>query len=89
MNIDLSHIENISEEIVKDRAHEMRIVQGEIVTSQFMDSICQEINESLQETGCTQISELVLRLSFPTDFVYEVRTPLEKKKTTLNFSFVV
>eukprot|EP01127_Copromyxa_protea_P020015 TRINITY_DN6613_c0_g1_i1.p1 TRINITY_DN6613_c0_g1~~TRINITY_DN6613_c0_g1_i1.p1 ORF type:complete len:743 (-),score=195.16 TRINITY_DN6613_c0_g1_i1:30-2027(-) len=47
------------------------IVQGEILTTEFLDSVAKEINSLLQETGKVTTSDLCLRFKLPTQFLNE------------------
>jgi hypothetical protein len=75
LNLDFIHIENICNRIVEeDRS--ITIVQGEIITDDYLDSVCEEVNELLQESGHIFLGDLTKRLILPSDFIQQVSVPL-------------
>lgn len=77
LNVDLSHIDRLATSIAEEDNN--KIVQGEIITMHYLDSICQEINDGLQETGSITLGEMVQRLSLPYEFVSNARNNFEKE----------
>jgi len=71
LQVDLSHIESKVNELVhKDRF--FTLVHGELMDKNYLDSIAEEINETLQEAGQVVISDLAKSFDLPTEFVLSV-----------------
>ncbi|GBG79287.1 hypothetical protein CBR_g29437 [Chara braunii] len=62
IGVDLSHCEHQAQFIVQENA-DIGLVQGEIVTTAYWDSVAEEIEETLQQTGQASISELAKRFN--------------------------
>jgi hypothetical protein len=71
LNVDFSHIESICNNLLKeDRS--LHLVQGEILTDEYLDSVCEEVNETLQESGVLYIGDLTKRLGLPSEFISHI-----------------
>ncbi|XP_019393318.1 PREDICTED: E3 UFM1-protein ligase 1 [Crocodylus porosus] len=68
INVDLLHIENRANDIVKsDRA--IQLVLGQLIDESYLDQLAEEVNDKLQETGQVTISELCKAYDLPGDFL--------------------
>lgn len=67
LNMDISHIERLT-----DKMKEYDIISGEILTSEYLESVYQEINETLQESGLVEVSSLSERYGLPTEFLIKL-----------------
>jgi len=79
LNIDLSHIELKVDEIMK-KDPQLQLVQGEIITNEWLDGMAEEINDLLQESGQVSLSELAKRFTFTAEFLTEA---IEKRLNKL------
>lgn len=71
INVDLLHIENRANDIVKsDKA--VQLVLGQLINESYLDQLAEEINDKLQETGQVTISELCKAYDLPGDFLTQV-----------------
>ncbi|XP_063168021.1 E3 UFM1-protein ligase 1 [Candoia aspera] len=71
INVDLLHIENRANNIVKsDRT--VRLVLGQLIDEHYLDHIAEEINDKLQECGQVKISDLCKTYDLPGDFLKQV-----------------
>uniref|UniRef100_A0A8D0CBF6 E3 UFM1-protein ligase 1 n=1 Tax=Salvator merianae TaxID=96440 RepID=A0A8D0CBF6_SALMN len=68
INVDLLHIENRANDIVKsDRT--IQLVLGQLIDENYLDQIAEEINDKLQESGQVKISDLCKAYDLPGDFL--------------------
>ncbi|KAJ7341763.1 hypothetical protein JRQ81_006757 [Phrynocephalus forsythii] len=68
INVDLLHIENRANDIVKsDRT--VQLVLGQLLDERYLDQIAEETNDKLQESGQIKISELCKIYDLPGDFL--------------------
>ncbi|XP_020639413.3 E3 UFM1-protein ligase 1 [Pogona vitticeps] len=68
INVDLLHIENRANDIVKsDRT--VQLVLGQLIDERYLDQIAEETNDKLQESGQMKISELCKTYDLPGDFL--------------------
>uniref|UniRef100_A0A8C5QZ63 E3 UFM1-protein ligase 1 n=1 Tax=Leptobrachium leishanense TaxID=445787 RepID=A0A8C5QZ63_9ANUR len=73
INVDLTHIESRSNELVKlDKS--IQLVLGQLVDESYLDQIAEEVNDKLQEAGQVTISELCKTYDLPGDFLTESLT---------------
>ncbi|XP_053143535.1 E3 UFM1-protein ligase 1 isoform X1 [Hemicordylus capensis] len=71
VNVDLLHIENRANDIVKlDRT--IQLVLGQLIDEHYLDQIAEETNDKLQENGQVKISELCKAYDLPGDFLKQV-----------------
>nr|XP_056712608.1 E3 UFM1-protein ligase 1 [Euleptes europaea] len=68
INVDLLHIENRANDIVKsDRT--IQLVLGQLIDEHYLDQVAEETNDKLQETGQVKISDLCKIYNLPGDFL--------------------
>ncbi|XP_062980936.1 E3 UFM1-protein ligase 1 isoform X2 [Elgaria multicarinata webbii] len=71
VNVDLLHIENRANDIVKsDRT--VQLVLGQLLDECYLDQIAEETNDKLQESGQVKISDLCKAYDLPGDFLKQV-----------------
>uniref|UniRef100_A0A8C0EB28 E3 UFM1-protein ligase 1 n=1 Tax=Bubo bubo TaxID=30461 RepID=A0A8C0EB28_BUBBB len=69
INVDLLHIENRANDIVKSEKT-IQLVLGQLIND-YLDQLAEEINDKLQETGQVTISELCKAYDLPGDFLIQ------------------
>jgi hypothetical protein len=74
LNIDISHIEKKTSEIVKNDSNLVTIL-GQIISKDYMNKLAEEINEMLQEKCRITISELTTFYELPTSFMLQILEP--------------
>ncbi len=81
--LELQPILNVSAEQIELKAQEMvnkyrtmHLVQGELISSTYIDRIAEEINESLREYGHVTIVEMSKRFGLSHDFISNVSPSL-------------
>uniref|UniRef100_A0A8D0HAR1 E3 UFM1-protein ligase 1 n=1 Tax=Sphenodon punctatus TaxID=8508 RepID=A0A8D0HAR1_SPHPU len=74
INVDLLHIENRANDIVKSDKT-IQLVLGQLVDENYLTRLAEEINDKLQETGQVTISELCKAYDLPGDFLMQVLSP--------------
>ncbi|KAI5625512.1 E3 UFM1-protein ligase 1 [Silurus asotus] len=68
INVDLVHVESRANEVAKsDRG--TRIILGQLITERYLEQMCEEINDKLQEAGQVNITELSKTHQLPSDFL--------------------
>ncbi|CAI5769848.1 E3 UFM1-protein ligase 1 [Podarcis lilfordi] len=68
VNVDLLHIENRANDLVKsDRT--VQLVLGQLIDENYLDQIAEETNDKLQESGQVKISDLCKAYDLPGDFL--------------------
>uniref|UniRef100_A0A8B9Q6V7 E3 UFM1-protein ligase 1 n=1 Tax=Apteryx owenii TaxID=8824 RepID=A0A8B9Q6V7_APTOW len=70
INVDLLHIENRANDIVKSDKT-VQLVLGQLIDENYLDQLAEEINDKLQETGQVTISELCKAYDLPGDFLIQ------------------
>jgi len=75
LNVDLSHIEKKVAELVK-RDKQLQLVDGELLSSFYLDGIAIEINDFLQEEGEVNVIDLSKRFNLNPDIL---QTVIERK----------
>ncbi|XP_032910889.1 E3 UFM1-protein ligase 1 [Catharus ustulatus] len=70
INVDLLHIENRANDIVKSEKG-IQLVLGQLINESYLDQLAEEINDKLQETGQVTISELCKAYDLPGDFLIQ------------------
>eukprot|EP00746_Dinoflagellata_sp_MGD_P126431 gnl/MRDRNA2_/MRDRNA2_61275_c0_seq1.p1 gnl/MRDRNA2_/MRDRNA2_61275_c0~~gnl/MRDRNA2_/MRDRNA2_61275_c0_seq1.p1 ORF type:complete len:723 (-),score=220.34 gnl/MRDRNA2_/MRDRNA2_61275_c0_seq1:3-2171(-) len=68
IGVGIEHIEQQMEKILSNDTSLVKL-QGEILSRQYLKGLAQELDESLELTGCLTLSELAMRFSLPADFV--------------------
>jgi len=70
LNVDFSHVENMAQSICKgDR--ELHLVLGQLVSHRYLDDLCRQINEKLQQAGTISIPSLTKEYDLPSEFLLE------------------
>ncbi|NXD61340.1 UFL1 ligase, partial [Corvus moneduloides] len=70
INVDLLHIENRANDIVKSEKG-IQLVLGQLINESYLDQLAEEINDKLQESGQVTISELCKAYDLPGDFLLQ------------------
>nr|XP_002122241.1 E3 UFM1-protein ligase 1 [Ciona intestinalis] len=68
LNVDFSHVEAKSNELVKSDRN-LQLIYGQMIDSTYLDRLAEEINENLQSTGQLTIAELSKQYDVPGDFL--------------------
>jgi len=70
LNVDFSHVESMAQNICKgDR--ELHMVLGQLVSHRYLDDLCRQINEKLQQAGTISIPSLTKEYDLPSEFLLE------------------
>eukprot|EP00731_Ephydatia_muelleri_P035885 Em0174g4a len=70
LNVDLNYIEaKISELLKFDKS--LLLVQGFLMSRMYLEKMCEEINDTLQEAGQLTVSDLTKEFGLPTAFLLE------------------
>ena len=72
LGVDLAYCQQQTELAVENSRGTMQIVQGEIMTKAYFDSIAAEIEESLQESGMLTLVDLARRFKLGSEMMQEV-----------------
>ncbi|NXR10054.1 UFL1 ligase, partial [Semnornis frantzii] len=70
INVDLLHIENRANDIVKSEKT-VQLVLGQLINESYLDQLAEEINDKLQEAGQVTISDLCKAYDLPGDFLVQ------------------
>ncbi|KAM9382114.1 E3 UFM1-protein ligase 1 isoform 3-T3 [Phaethornis superciliosus] len=70
INVDLLHIENRANDIVKSEKT-IQLVLGQLINESYLDQLAEDVNDKLQETGQVTISELCKAYDLPGDFLIQ------------------
>lgn len=68
VGVAIEHIEGRVDLMCKKDGSLTRL-QGELLSSQYVEGVAQEVEESLAESGCLAVSDLAVRFTLPADFV--------------------
>lgn len=71
LGVELIHCERQAQQIVQSDAS-LSLLQGEILSSGYWDSIAEEINESLEVAGQISVGELARRFSVGAELITNV-----------------
>lgn len=74
IGVDLYHVEKQAQDVVLSDPGLM-LVQGEIISQSYWDSIAEEINERLQECSQISVAELAGQLQVGSELVQSVLEP--------------
>lgn len=74
IGVDLYHVEKQAQDVVSSDPGLM-LVQGEIISQSYWDSIAEEINERLQECSQISVAELAGQLQVGSELVQSVLEP--------------
>ncbi|XP_052485162.1 E3 UFM1-protein ligase 1 homolog [Gossypium raimondii] len=72
--VDLYHVEKQAQHVVSEDPGLM-LIQGEIISQSYWDSVAEEINERLQECSQIALAELAAQLHFGSKLVASVLEP--------------
>ncbi|GBG67649.1 hypothetical protein CBR_g777 [Chara braunii] len=72
IGVDLAHCEHQAKFILHDNADTFGLVQGEIITTKYWDTVAEEIEETLQQSGQTSIAELARRFNMGAEVLTSV-----------------
>ncbi|NXX43933.1 UFL1 ligase, partial [Tricholaema leucomelas] len=70
INVDLLHIENRANDIIKSEKT-VQLVLGQLINESYLDQLAEEINDKLQETGQVTIADLCKAYDLPGDFLIQ------------------
>ncbi|XP_030762266.1 E3 UFM1-protein ligase 1 homolog [Sitophilus oryzae] len=68
IGVDLTHINNHLNEVLKNRK-DIHNILGQLIDSSYVDRIAGEINEKLQQNGQISVGDLTLSYDLPADFL--------------------
>ncbi|KAG2435773.1 hypothetical protein HXX76_006969 [Chlamydomonas incerta] len=74
VGVDLIHCERQVAAIIAQSAGAVQEVNGELITTQYLDTIASEINDQLQESGQINVGELAAQYGLATELVMNVVT---------------
>ncbi|XP_011005027.1 PREDICTED: E3 UFM1-protein ligase 1 homolog isoform X2 [Populus euphratica] len=67
--VDLYHVENQAQRVVSDDPSGLMLIQGEIISHSYWDSVAEEINERLQECSQIALAEIAANLNVGSELV--------------------
>ncbi|KAF4091943.1 hypothetical protein AMELA_G00015310 [Ameiurus melas] len=68
INVDLVHVESRVNEVAKSERG-TRTILGQLITEHYLEQVCEEVNDKLQEAGQVNITELSKTHQLPADFL--------------------
>jgi len=68
LNVDLPHIERAVQELLA-KDGDLQMINGELITSYYCDSLAEEINGALQAAGKGTLGDLAIQHNLSTEFV--------------------
>ncbi|KAL3684082.1 hypothetical protein R1sor_002104 [Riccia sorocarpa] len=71
VGVELVHCERVAEQIVAEKP-DLTFIQGEIVADSYWDTVAEEVNESLQESGQVAVGELAKRFNVGSELITRV-----------------
>lgn len=74
VGVDLYHVEKQAQHVVSNDPGLM-LIQGEIISQCYWDSVAEEINERLQESSQIALAELAAQLHISSELVTSVLEP--------------
>lgn len=72
--VDLYHVEKQAQHVVSDNPG-LVLVQGEIISQSYWDSVAEEINERLQECSQIALADIAAQLQVGSELVASVLEP--------------
>ncbi|KAM7278569.1 hypothetical protein ACFE04_005703 [Oxalis oulophora] len=72
--LDLYHVENQAQLLVSDN-NDLTLIQGEIISQAYWDSVAEDINERLQECSQIALAELAAQLQVGSELLTSVLEP--------------
>ena len=68
LSIDYSHVEAAAQGVAGGDTH---LVLGQLVSADYMEELCRQVNERLQQQGTISLPSLTKEFDLPTDFLIE------------------
>jgi hypothetical protein len=69
LNVDLEFVERAAKRLLEQGIGNMRLVDGELISERFLESICLEIEEMLQLQNELSLPQLIARFSFSSELI--------------------
>lgn len=85
IGVDLYYIEKQAEQIVSDDP-QLTLIQGEIISQSYWDSVAEEINERLQESSQIALAEIAAELQVGSELLASM---LDQRLGTLVISVLL
>ncbi len=89
LNVDFSHVEAQGQTVARQDGHRTHLVLGQLVDSDYLDSLCEQVNEGLQLNGTISISTLTKEYDLPSEFLQVRTAKSEEKRSSLVSKFVL
>lgn len=80
MNVHGNYIDEQVSLLMKSAGSKLVLLNGQLITSYYIDGIMEEVNDMLQDAGVVFISDLAYQFSLPFDFI---RQALEQRMSTI------
>ncbi len=71
LNVDFTHVEQQAANVVRQDGNRTHLVLGQVVDSNYLDTLCEQVNEGLQHSGLVSISALTKEHDLPSEFLQE------------------
>jgi len=84
LDVDLAAIEAAAKALIA-RSKRLMELAGQLITEEYMDGVCEEVNERLQESGSVTIVDLAQRFNLPVQFMHQA---LEARMGTLVAGYI-
>lgn len=72
LNVDYQHIENKAKELAKERSDEYSLVLGQIIHSNYRETLGKQINDIMITEGELSIAEFAKALDLPSEFLLSI-----------------
>jgi len=69
LGLDLTHVEVAAKTLLAKKGKKLTEVAGQVVADYYLDSIVEEINETLQQAGSVALLDLAQRYALPADMM--------------------
>jgi hypothetical protein len=80
LNVNLSHVESRVGEIIKHDHSRLALLHGEIIERSYMEHLCEEVNDLVEEAGQASLAELSKSLGLPINFLIKhIEVALDNK----------
>ncbi|TRY62655.1 hypothetical protein TCAL_00869 [Tigriopus californicus] len=70
LNVDFSHVEGQAQ-IISKQDQKVHLILGQLVDSNYMDALAEQVNEKLQLEGTMNVSTMAKEYDLPGDFIQE------------------
>ena len=70
LNVDFNRVEDRSNDLA--RQNKFHVVMGQIITSDYLDRVAEEMNEKLQQDGIVNLGRITKTVDLPTEFLRKV-----------------